>query len=198
MESHKLVVKLFADNADHLASDAVIPVFHTWIQGQVLADHLLIDVADYAHVPGGPGTVLVAHEANIHLDREDGVGLLYIRKQPIAGATTFRERLAEVFRAALTAAERLQTDSDLLSIRFRTGDIVFRINDRLVAPNTEATFAAVNGDLQSFLAELFGSDVALEHKHDPQRLFEVRIKPTAKRSVSDLLVRLDSATAPAR
>ena len=32
-------------------------------------DHLLIDVADYAHVPNGPGTVLVAHEANIHIDR---------------------------------------------------------------------------------------------------------------------------------
>jgi hypothetical protein len=200
MESHKLVVKLFADGAVGLPLDAAIPVFHRLIQTQGLPGHLLIDVADYAHVPNGPGTVLVAHEANIHLDREHGVGLLYVRKQPVAGAATFRERLAEVFRAALTAADKLQSDSDLLGgLRFRTSDIVFRINDRLVAPNTEATFAAVSRDLQAFLAELFGSDVALEHRHDPERLFEVRIKPTAKRSVSDLLARLEStATTPAR
>jgi hypothetical protein len=197
MESHKLVVKLFADGAAGLPLDAAIPVFHRLIQTQGLPGHLLIDVADYAHVPNGPGTVLVSHEANIHLDREDGVGLLYVRKQPLAGAATFRERLAEVFRAALMTADKLQSDSDLLSIRFRTGDMIFRINDRLLAPNTEATFAAVSGDLQAFLAELFGSDVALEHRHDdPRRLFEVRIKPTAKRSVSDLLARLESA-APA-
>ena len=202
MQSHKLSLKFFADDTgavNALPSDTFLHVFHSWIQRQAFPGHLLIDVADYAHVPNGPGTVLVAHEANIHLDREEGVGLLYVRKQPVAGATTFRERLAEVFRAALVAADKLQSDSDLLSIRFRTGDMVFRINDRLLAPNTEATFAAVSGDLQAFLAELFGSDVALEHRHDdPRRLFEVRIRPSAKRSVSDLLARLESPAAAAR
>ena len=191
MESHKLVVKIFADGAP--APDAVIPVFHRWIQEQALPGHLLIDVADYAHVPNGPGTVLVSHEANVHLDREDGVGLLYIRKQPVDGATTFRDRLAEVFRAALYCAEKLDNLPELGHLRFRTGDIAFRIADRLLAPNTESTFDAVRGDLQAFLAELFQSDVALEHKHDPQRLFEVRIKTTSRASLTDLLARLEPA-----
>ena len=57
-----------------------------------IPDHLLIDVADYEHVPNGPGTVLVSHEANIHLDLADGrPGLLYIRKQPLKG--DLRERI---------------------------------------------------------------------------------------------------------
>ena len=192
MESYKLVVKIFADGAAGLSPDAAIPVFHRWIQDQTLPGHLLIDVADYAHVPNGPGTVLVSHEANIHLDRESGVGLLYIRKQPIPGATTFRERLAEVFRAALYAAEKLNGLPEVGNIRFRTGDMSFRINDRLLAPNTEATYNAVSGDLQAFLAELFQGDIALEHKHDAQRLFEVRIRSTARASIAELLARLDS------
>ena len=37
MESHKLVVKLFADGAAGLPPDAAIPVFHRWIQDQAPA-----------------------------------------------------------------------------------------------------------------------------------------------------------------
>ena len=44
-----------------------IPVFHDWIQTQQLAE-LLIDVADYRHVPHGPGVVLVAHDAHYAMD----------------------------------------------------------------------------------------------------------------------------------
>lgn len=196
MDSHKLSLKLFADNADRLTHDAFVPIFHHWIQDQALPDHLLIDVADYAHVPNGPGTLVVAHEANIHLDREDGTGLLYIRKQPVAGAESFRERLAAVFRSAVFAANKLQSDPSVAGIKFRTDEIVFRVHDRLNAPNTAETFSAVRGDLQSFLAELFKGDVALEHKQDNERLFEVRIRTNGKSSIADLLGRLE-ASAPA-
>ena len=197
MDSHKLIVKLYSEGADALPLNAVVPVFHHWIQDQGMPEHLLIDVADYAHVPEGPGTVLVSHEANIHLDREGGTpGLLYVRKQPVSGAVTFRERLAAVFRYAFQAAAKLEADPALGGIRFRANDIAFRINDRLLAPNTEATYNAVRDDLQAFLAELYKSNVSMEHKHDPERLFEVRIKSTGKASVTDLLSRLES-TAPA-
>lgn len=32
----------------------VVPVFHRWLQDQRLPGELLIDVADYSHVTGGP------------------------------------------------------------------------------------------------------------------------------------------------
>ena len=47
-------VKLLLSNAEDLDLDGVIPVFHSWIQDQV-TDELLLDVADYRHVYGGPG-----------------------------------------------------------------------------------------------------------------------------------------------
>jgi hypothetical protein len=198
MDSHKLSLKLFADNADRLTHEAFVPIFHHWIQEQGIPDHLLIDVADYAHVPNGPGTLVVAHEANIHFDREEGrPGLFYLRKQPIDGAESFRERLAAVFRAAVFAAHKLETDPSIAGIRFRTDEIVFRIHDRLLAPNTSETFTSVRGELQSFASELLKGDVTLEHKVDAERLFEVRIRSNGKAILSDLLSRLESP-APAR
>jgi hypothetical protein len=196
MDSHKLSLKLFADNAERLTHDAIVPIFHHWIQEQAFAGHLLIDVADYAHVPNGPGTLIVAHEANIHFDREDGrPGLFYLRKQPIPGADSFRERLAAVFRATVFAANKLQSDPSIAGIKFRTDEIVFRIHDRLLAPNTAETYSAVRGDLQSFLTELFKGDVTLEHKQDNERLFEVRIRTSGKAGLADLLGRLEGSAA---
>src|SRR4051812_28088802 len=124
MEAFKLSVKFFTDGAAGLPLDTVVPVFHSWIRDQSLPDHLLIDVADYAHVPDGPGTVLVAHEANIHFDREGGrTGLTYNRKQPIDDATTFRQRLNAVFLAALNATAKFESEPTLSGLRFRTDEI---------------------------------------------------------------------------
>ena len=58
-------VKVFAKAPVDLA--AAIPVFHRWIQ-EGACEELLIDVADYRHVPAGPGVVLIGHEANYSLD----------------------------------------------------------------------------------------------------------------------------------
>ena len=202
MDSHKLTLKLFADEstAARLARDAFVPVFHGWIQNQALSGHLLIDVADYEHVPTGPGTVLVAHEANIHYDHGDGrSGLLYVRKQPFDAADTFRDRLLGLFRAALSAALLAENDPGLAGIRFRTDEIVFRVHDRLAAPNDAATFDRILGELQAVLATIFPGDVAMEHKPDALRMFEVRIRAKNAPPVSDLLARLEPlATAPAR
>src|SRR5581483_1646097 len=98
MDSHKLAVKFFIEDPSGLKTDEdFVPVFHRWIQTRAIADHQLIDVADYAHVKEGPGTLLVSHEANFHADLGGGrLGLLYVRKQPLPGGT-FAERLRETF-----------------------------------------------------------------------------------------------------
>lgn len=83
-EPYKFGVRFFlAGNARSLAE--FIPIFHGWIQRQALAGHQLIDVHDYRHVAGGPGILLVAHEANINFD---GQSLTYTRKQPAPLAET--------------------------------------------------------------------------------------------------------------
>jgi hypothetical protein len=189
MNAQKLCLKLFLKDPAQLHGIKLMPVFQSWIQMHAVEDHLAIDVADYDHVPDGPGTVLVTHEANFALDSTGGKpGLLYQRKQPLPG--TFGQRLAPIFRAALHGAARLQENPGLA---FRTDEIAFRIADRLLAPSTPETFAAVKPELEAFLRKLLGSTTfQLEHKPSPRTLFEVAIKTGTSLSISDLLARLES------
>jgi hypothetical protein len=202
MDSHKLIVKFFA--REPLAQHEFVPVFHSFIQQHAIPGHLLIDVADYQHVHHGPGILLAAHEGNFYTDEGEGrLGLLYQRKQPVAGANGLRGRLAAVFEAALRACERLESDPALAGrVKFRTDEVVLRINDRLAAPNTPETFTNVEPELRSFLAELFpGEKIGLEPRHSPLTLFEVRVRAGSNAPISDLLERLGAlpnlATAPA-
>jgi hypothetical protein len=204
MNSHRLVLKIFADADPGLNASVLVPVFHGLIQAGAIEEHLLIDVADYDHVHHGPGTVLVSHEANFAMDRGGGrPGLLYQRKQPLPGHT-FRERLAQVTAATLRAAARLEEDAALRGkLKFRTDDLLFRVADRLLAPNTPETFNALRPDLERFFSDLYEGPVTLTHGSPPQNLFEVSIRPTPSRPLPDLLRRLErlgvapSANAPA-
>jgi len=171
----KLAVKFFVADGSPVAQAEFVPIFHSWIQTRAVADHQLIDVADYAHVPGGPGTMLIAHEGNFSMDTAGGrLGLLYNRKQPVAADVPFSQRLAQVFGACLSACARLQAALPG-RVRFRSDDPILRINDRLLAPNNPDTFAKFRGQMQAFLENLYGSPVRLEHRPDPHELFEVAI-----------------------
>jgi hypothetical protein len=193
MDSHKLAVKFFVEDASHLKTDEdFVPVFHRWIQTRAVPDHQLIDVADYAHVKDGPGTVLVSHEANLHADLGDGrLGLLYFRKQPLPG-NTFRERLRQTFAYALAACAKLEAEESLRGrLRFRTDEAAFRIYDRLHAPNTPQTFDAIRPDLEPFLRNLYNSDsVRLDYRPHPEKLFEVAIRAGQPIPLATLLERV--------
>jgi hypothetical protein len=194
MDAFKIAVKLFAaeDGFDH---SEFVPVFHRWIQAQGVADHLLIDVADYAHAHHGPGTVLVSSQANIYMDRGDGrLGLLYQRKLPIEGS--FAEKLRAVTTIALQLAEKLENDPALKGrLSFLGNEIVVRINDRLLAANTDETFDAIKPDLQSLAESLHGiQPVTLRRRVDPLSVLEVSLKSAAAPPIAELLARL---TAPA-
>jgi hypothetical protein len=193
MDTHKINIKLFAES-DTFKPTEFVPIFHRWIQTQSLDGHLLIDVADYAHVPAGPGTLVVASEANIHMDRgENRLGLLYVRKQPIAGAGTFRQQLRGALIEALKAAAKMEREPDLSGrLKFRTDEISIRLNDRLNAPNTAETFNAVRPDIEAMAKELFeGKPVTIErHDASPLVLLDVRLKSPGSGSVEAVLEKL--------
>ena len=71
MDLQKFGIKLYLNANGSFDATDFIPVFHRWIQDKVVDDHLLIDVADYSHIPDGPGIMLVAHEGNISLDQKN-------------------------------------------------------------------------------------------------------------------------------
>jgi hypothetical protein len=87
-------VKLFAREGSEPDLSAAIPIFHRWIQSGVLGE-MLIDVADYRHVPKGPGVVLVGHDAFYSLDSAGGrLGLQYTRRTAMEGSTEEKIRSA--------------------------------------------------------------------------------------------------------
>ena len=66
-------------------------------------------------------------------------------------------------------------------------------NDRLLAPNHDATREAVQSDFQAFFQKLFhGSEYSLSCGGDPRRLFAVSVKASRPFPIPDLLANLDS------
>src|SRR5688500_4494730 len=81
MDAQHINVKIYADSASAPDPAKIVLVFHKWIQ-ENLCEELLIDVADYKHVPSGPGIMLIGHQANYSIDYgpENMPGMLYNRK----------------------------------------------------------------------------------------------------------------------
>lgn len=198
MNAHKFAAKFFFDPSTTVTPHEFVPVLHSWIQMHAAPDHLLVDVADYAHVVDGPGTVLVAHEGNFYTDRGQGrPGVLYTRKMPLAGS--LKEKIAATFLIALQACERLEQDPRLHGrLIVKTNEAIFRINDRLEAPNTAETFAAVAPALTEVAREMFADPaVKLEHHSSPRTLFEASNQSSNSPSLKDLLTRLETLAPPA-
>lgn len=151
---------------------ALIPVFHRWVRERLVPGELLIDVADYRHVPNGPGVMVVGHESNTSLDLTDGKpGLRYVRKTPVAGDT--QAALAQAW-GALTHARRLLEDDPALggAFRFDRHAVEVRVNDRLLAPNEPKTLEALLPEvLRLFDAAVSRGTVDAAHTSRPRELF---------------------------
>lgn len=184
--------KLFVKNREQVDLERLIPVFHSWIRDRVF-DELLLDVADYRHVFEGPGVAVIGHEANYSVDNEDNrLGVRYNRKAALEGSN--QDRLEQSTRAALTALQRLEQDTRLDGqLQFGGHEIELFINDRLLAPNTDATREATKEDFAEFAKRLFrGGEYSLSQAADPRRLFGWTLKASSPFTVAELLKNLDS------
>lgn len=185
-------VKLLLAGPAEVNLDPLIPVFHSWIRDKV-GDELLLDIADYKHVVDGPGIVLIGFDGDYSVDNTDHrLGVRYNRKTPLDG--TNQDRLKQATRAALTAAQRLETDKRLDG-KFRVSgrEIEIFFNDRLLAPNTEATRKSAEPELKTFLQKLFpGAEFSLSYAKDPRQLFGVTARASIAFTVADLLANLNS------
>jgi hypothetical protein len=160
-------LKIFVEDAGAIELADAIPVFHQWIRDGVCPE-MLIDVADYRHVSAGPGILLIGHEANYSFDnRENRLGLLYNRKASLDG--TFHSRLAQAHRSALEACERLEREAAFGGkLKFDRNAIEVFVNDRLLAPNDDATWRALRPELEKF----FGG-FTIQRSGEPRDLFRI-------------------------
>jgi hypothetical protein len=190
MDAHKLQLKIFVtpESARSLDPEAFIPVFHGWIKNHVLPE-LVVDVANYLHVPQGPGIVLIGHGADYFMDLGDGrLGLLHNRKR---SGPPRDERLSDLARRTLHAALLLEREPTLAGkVRFAPNELVLRINDRLAAPSEDATFAALKPELDALASRLFAGPFDLTRLGGPKDIFAVRMTSSATTTVAAMLERL--------
>jgi hypothetical protein len=188
MDVFKIAVKVFASQLD-LPPEQFVLIFHRWIQNQSVEGHRLIDVADYGHVVNGPGTVLVSSEANFYTDRAGGrLGLLYSRKLPLPGS--FQDRLRTCIKEAFKAADRLEKDPAAQGkVKFTPDELLIRLNDRLLAPASDATVAASKDDVDAVVTQLMGSDARIESHFTAETLVEFRVKAGNKGAIDALLTK---------
>jgi len=196
MDTVKYELKLFVEDASGIDLEEFIPIFHHWITAHEL-EELLIDVADYRHVPDGPGIVLIGHDAHYAMDLTDGrLGLLYSRRretQPgLRDIHSVEDRLRSVWHCALTACQRLAAHPALAGrLQFRGNELLLRCNDRLHGPNTAAAYSELCQHLEPFLATLYtGQQVEVEHYSERTSRLTVSIKVAESPDVDTLLTRL--------
>jgi len=155
MDVHRFGIKLFAADPASVRLEDFI---------------LLIDVHDYSHMQEGPGILLVAHEGNFSIDMGGGrPGLLYYRKIP----TTLSpgEHLATILRSAIEAVRLLERDA---RVQFNLDEVLVLANDRLNAPNTDASFAELKPSLAAALQKVFEASFDLARTTtDPKERFAV-------------------------
>jgi hypothetical protein len=184
-------IKLLVENFEPVDLEPLIPIFHSWIQSRVFGGELLLDIADYRHVPAGPGVILIGYEGDYSVDNTGNrLGVRYNRKAPIEGSN--QDRLRQAARAALIACQRLEAEPLLGGkLRFNGQELELFFNDRLLTPNSRATREAAQADLAAFFEKIFGGcEYTLSYPSDPRSLFGVSVKAARAFPTSDLLVKL--------
>jgi len=182
-------VKFYAGHRGTLDLAEAIPIFHRWIQSNRV-DGLLI--ADYRHVPDGPGVVLIGHEADYFLDEMEGpLGLLYNRKRESEGSNVYRLRHA--LKTALTACRILEQEPEAAAkgLRFDGGRLRFILNDRLLSSNG---VGAIRDDLDTVLRDLYPDETTTLEAgtSDPRDRFTLDVRSGEPVDIATLLQRLES------
>ncbi len=188
MDLQKLTVKFFTAPPDTVPLADFIAIFHGWIQA---TDGIYHDVADYSHMQSGPGIVLVAQHANVHIDETGGRrGLLYCQKAPLTGSN--HEKLRTVLRAALENCRRLEQEPMLKGkLRFSGDEVLISVNDRLLAPNDVETYHDLKPELEAAAAELLRpAKPTISYRQEARQRFSIAIRSFERLSLDRLITNL--------
>ncbi|MBC8165114.1 MAG: hypothetical protein H7Y20_04475, partial [Bryobacteraceae bacterium] len=148
----------------------LIPIFHRWIRENRLPG-TLIDVADYTHVPAGPGVLLIAHDAFYGVDNREGKpGFLYNRRTSDPSGVS--DKIRNAYDSASSTAILLE--AEMKSLKFDQNNFEISVNDRLAGPNSDITDSEVRPWVESLYKERFGSSPVIQRDlSDPRGLFRL-------------------------
>jgi len=154
VDLERFAIKFFMRPEVDVDDAKFIDIFHDWIRHEKL-NHVMLDVADYRHVPHGPGIMLVTHEVNYALDRENGAFGLYAQRKR-GDETTTEEKLLGLVKSTAEFGALLESDSRLDGkLKLEGGKFHYIANDRLNAPNTEEAFNALKPELEAIANQIY-------------------------------------------
>jgi hypothetical protein len=182
--------KIYASRCD-VEPRELIEVFHRWIQ-RGRTGELLIDVADYSHVHGGPGVMLIAHDGFYAMDEEQGRPGMKWRRRRGEPAAAYG-LLCEAAERALAGAAELEQHLPG-RVAFDGSELLVGFDDRLRVTSTPESFQALRGDLDRLAAAAYGSGAgSVEPSGDPRGCFRARLQSSEAPSLSQLRQRLKLA-----
>jgi hypothetical protein len=165
-----------------------IGLYHRFIQ-QGRLEGLLLDVADYAHVPDGPGIVLIGHDVDYALDLQGGsAGLLTVRKRyaDLSTADVLRDTLSR----ALGAVEAIEEDGST-GVSFSTASVTVQCFDRLRTPNTDDGYEALRKAVEPVADVLYGAcEIDRAHTDDARRPLALTLRSGDAADAATLIARL--------
>lgn len=194
MDSQRYAFKLLAKPGPEIPERDLVLFFHRLIQARSLAE-TCVDVADYSHVPDGPGVMLICHEAHYSLERVQGhLGLRCAGKRGFEGDASARIR--KIVGKTLRLAELAEAHEVLSGrLRFDTSAATLWLEDRLIAPSTDETFAAFAPVLAEALTPVWGGPPILTRgaSAPSKERFQIDIAFPAAPPIAALLTRLSPA-----
>jgi len=175
MNLQHITFKIFVDGKLTADWEQFINIFHGWVATQSMPE-MMIDVADYRHVPNGPGVVMVGRDADYYMDNTAGKpGLRYVCKAKHDADN--EAQIQQAFTNAASACVRLE--SELAGLKFSRTDFELTVNDRAVAPNNDATQAALEKELPTILEKVLGASATIEIQKDARKLSGCQIKASS-------------------
>jgi len=190
IDVQRVAVKVFTNAPPDLQLDPFLRIFGRW---RAEKDHpgAWLDLADYAHLPRGPGILLIGKGCNFSFDLAGAApGVLYVSKKGLAGPLD--ERLGSVFRVCFDLARRLAAEPEFpAGVQLDTGSLELVFNDRLETPHQAATDRLLRPAVSATLDRLLGrGGYCLTVEPDAGRRYGFSIRAVTAAPVEVLLGRL--------
>ena len=199
MSINRVAIKFFLrPESGEISLESFIGLFHRFIQ-QGAVPGLLIDVADYAHVPEGPGVILIGHEVDYGMDSTRGrVGLLTTRKR--CEDRSLPEIVRDTLHKASNAMKAIEEEGST-GVAFDLAGFELHLLDRLAFPNDGEAFDTVRADLASTIEMVFGAGANFERADadDSRRALSIAVTAASAPEIDALVDALggrEAARAP--
>ena len=190
MDLQQINIKVFTTEDSKVNYTNFIKVFNRWMEEADSDDYL--NYADYSHVDAGPSVLLILKQANYSIDDAyHQSGFLYNRKHAVEGDNA--DKIRQAFTEVLSKCELLEASAELENaVHFNGGELLFMVNNRYIAPNTQETATAIQADLTPVLQQMYGGDDFRVERtsEDARERFALRISANSHKPISELLSNL--------